>query len=79
MLRLLETANSQDNLNVFLKILTVQYANYTLPSPKLISLLVKCIVRVSANYTQHLRQEQAEQFITQAISYLSVISFDTAL
>lgn len=54
MLRLLENANSQDIVNVLLELLTNQHKSQ-LSSPKLISLIVKCIGRVSSHFTREMR------------------------
>lgn len=54
MLRILENANSQDIVNVLLELLTY-HSRATPCSAKTISLVVKCIGRVSKDFTKDMR------------------------
>ena len=54
MLRLLENANNQDTVNVLLELLTY-HSKSANSSPKTISLIVKCIGRISKEFHKDLR------------------------
>ena len=75
MLRLLENSNPQDIVSVLLELLA--YYSRSIPnSAKTISLVVKCIGRVSKDYTKDFRPESVRTFILRAIQYLSAIEYD---
>jgi len=78
MLRLLENANSQDIVNVLLELLTNQYKTQ-IPSPKLTSLIIKCLGRVSAHFTREMRPEATRLFLNRAINYLFTVQYETPL
>lgn len=54
MLRLLENANQQDIVNTLLELLAI-HTQQVHPSQKTISLIVKCLGRVAANFAKELR------------------------
>jgi hypothetical protein len=79
MLRLLENANPQDIVNTLLELLSI-HTQQQHPSPKTISLIVKCLGRVSANFTKELlRLEAVKTFILRSNDYLAATQYDTAL
>lgn len=78
-MRLLENANPQDIVNTLLELLSI-HTQQQHPSPKTISLIVKCLGRVSANFTKELlRLEAVKTFILRSNDYLASIQYDTAL
>jgi hypothetical protein len=78
MLRLLENANPQDIVNTLLELLVI-HSQQQCSSPKTISLIVKCLGRVSSNFSKELRLEAVKIFILRANDYLASIQYDTAL
>lgn len=78
MLRLLENGNTQDIANVLLELLSVQMRKDP-PSTKSISLVVKCLGRVSSHFCKDYRVEGAKQFIIEAVTFLGIVDFDTPL
>lgn len=78
MLRILENSNSQDVVNVLLELLTY-YSRGTLHSPKTISLIVKCMGRVSKDFAKDLRPEAVKLFLLRSLQYLTCIDYDVYL
>lgn len=78
MLRILENSNPQDIVNVLLELLTF-HSRSTPGSAKTVSLVVKCIGRVSKDFTKDMRPEAIRLFIFRAIQYLNLIDYSTYL
>jgi hypothetical protein len=78
MLRILENGNCQDIVSVLLELLT--YHSRQIPnSPKTISLVVKCIGRVSKEFNKDFRPEAVKMFLYRAHQYLSAVDYDIYL
>jgi hypothetical protein len=78
MLRILENGNPQNVINVLLELLT--FHSRALPlSPKTISLVVKCIGRVSKEFHKDMKSDAVREFIPRAVNYLSAINYDIYL
>lgn len=78
MLRLLENANPQDIVNTLLELLVI-HSQQQNQSQKTISLIVKCLGRVAANFAKDLRLEAVKTFILRSNDYLASVQYDTAL
>jgi hypothetical protein len=72
MLRILEHANHQDIVNNLLEMLTI-HSKVPQPSPKTISLIIKCLGRVSNSFCVGLRFESIKTFLIKANEYLASI------
>ena len=77
-MRLLENAHCQDIVSVLLELLTYHSKCYP-QSGKTISLVAKCIGRVSKDFGKDLKPESIRLFLLRAIQFLSVIDYDTPL
>jgi len=78
MLRILENSNPQDIVNVLLELLTF-HSRSTPSSVKTISLVVKCIGRVSKDFTKALNPEAIRLFLFRSLQYLNLIEYATYL
>jgi len=78
MLRILENGNCQDIVNVLLELLTYQ-SKKTPNSPKTISLVVKCLGRVSKEFNKEIRPEAVKLFLFRSHQYLSSVDYDIPL
>jgi hypothetical protein len=72
MLRLLENANAQEIVNILIELLAI-HSRVQHPSQKTISLIVKCLGRVSSGFCKDLRLEAVKTFLARSNEYLAGI------